>query len=112
MLDLYYKRLPSLTRWKKWVIDNARRKGIVFTYYGRPRLLYKYYASSESGLKAFADRSAVNSIVQGCLGSPTMIELKDEARTLQSMIGEKVRFPDGREGIISSRGTGSIWHVS
>lgn len=67
MLNNYYKRLSRLSKWKDYIISQARKKGMVFTYYGRPRLLYKYYSSSEPGMKSFADRSAVNSIVQGPL---------------------------------------------
>lgn len=109
MLNLYYSRLPKLTRWKKYVVDTARRKGMVFTYYGRPRLLYKYYSSSDPKLKSFADRSAVNSIVQGCLPAHVMIETKDSAIMMNKVFLKKVRLADGREAIPSSRGVGRIW---
>jgi DNA polymerase I-like protein with 3'-5' exonuclease and polymerase domains len=109
MLSLYYARLPNLTRWKKYVIDTARRKGVVFTYFGRPRLLYRYYSSSDPKMKAFADRSAVNSIVQGCLPSCVMIETKSGAELMSTNFLNKIKMPDGRDGIVSARGNGRVW---
>lgn len=43
----------------------ARRSGIVYTKFGRPRRLFYYYSSTDQKVRGFADRSAVNSIVQG-----------------------------------------------
>lgn len=68
LLDNYNAILSQLTRWKQEVIKDARHKGIVYTYFGRPRLLYKYYSSSDNSLHAFADRTAINSPVQGTGG--------------------------------------------
>lgn len=106
MIATYYNRLPHLSRWKKYVIDTARKKGMVFTFFGRPRLLYKFYASSDYKDRAFADRSAVNSIVQGCIPLNLMVELKNSVTLLENTLLKKVVIADGREAIGSSRGTG------
>ena len=65
MFSHFYKGMASVARWIKFNTETARRKGIIFTYYGRPRLLYKYYSSSDKKDWAFADRSATNTICQG-----------------------------------------------
>ena len=44
----------------------TRKKGIAFTYFGRPRNLQMYYNTSDPKKVSFADRSAVNTVVQGC----------------------------------------------
>jgi len=65
LLERYNNTLAKLTAWKKAQIANARRKGIVFSYFGRPRTLYKYYQASDTGLHAFADRCSLNTPIQG-----------------------------------------------
>lgn len=112
---LYDKTLAHLTRWKKSVIDYARKNGMVFTYYGRPRILWQYYASPEKGMKAFADRSAVNSILQGCLPSESFIEGQRAAYKLDSFYGKSLVTFDNREGISTHRGEGQyvmLWSES
>lgn len=114
MLKLYYKRLPNLSRWKDDVIAEARRKGIIFTYYGRPRLLYKYYSSSDYKIKAFADRSAVNSTVQGCLPANVLMEIKDGVILPLNHFGKKliVEHPQGvTEAVVTGRGENFLLYL-
>lgn len=73
LLDHYNSTLSQLTRWKLDMYKEARRKGMVFTYFGRPRVLFSYYNSSNKSDWALADRSAVNSPIQGCLPSFTRV---------------------------------------
>lgn len=57
--------LSSLKKWINYQHQIARKSGLVFTYYGRPRNLQKYYNTSDPKRVALGDRSAVNSPVQG-----------------------------------------------
>jgi len=75
LLERYNKTLPQLTRWKEFMMKDARRKGMVFTYFGRPRMVYMYYNSSSPKDWGFADRTAVNSPVQGTGGDLIRIVL-------------------------------------
>ena len=53
LLDHYNSTLSNLTRWKEEQCKEGRRKGMVFTYFGRPRMLYMYYNSSNKSDWAF-----------------------------------------------------------
>ena len=57
--------LSTLFSWEDRVQERARRVGTVYTYFGRPRRLRSYYQTGKYG---FANRSAVNTIVQGTAG--------------------------------------------
>ena len=86
LLDNYFLTMAQFTRWKEETIKNARRSGFVFTYFGRPRLLYKYYNSSDKSKHAFADRTAVNSPVQGFGGDLIRI---DHIKLYQKFLTDK-----------------------
>lgn len=68
LLDKYNKTLKKATAWKEASIREGRRKGLVFTYFGRPRAVWMYYASSDKGMHGFADRTCMNSPIQGAGG--------------------------------------------
>lgn len=87
MFTDYDRALQYITRWKEYVVKEARSKGMVFTYYGRPRLLWKYYQSSEKGMKAFADRSAINSICQGGHVESTRVLTENGFVEIKSLLG-------------------------
>ena len=61
----YKKALPVLFQWQDRIIDSAKRKGMIQTYFGRPRRLRSYYENRQIG---FANRSAGNTSVQGVAG--------------------------------------------
>ena len=66
--DFYnrYKRaLPTLFQWQDRIIASAKRKGMLQTFFGRPRRLRSYYENRQIG---FANRSAGNTSVQGVAG--------------------------------------------
>lgn len=111
MFNAFHVGMPKVSRWIKYTIDQARRKGILFTYYGRPRLLYQYYSSSDPKKHSFADRSAVNTLCQGCLPTDLHIELKGKAVYLASHLGAKYTIADGREAITSGRRTGQCYLI-
>lgn len=112
MLDLYYARLPKLTKWKESLVRMARQKGIVFTYYGRPRVLNKYYNNSDPKLWSFADRSAVNTVVQGCIPTSIMLEQKGKVSKLSAILGGRVQLADGREAVATARGSNQAMFIS
>jgi hypothetical protein len=111
MFSHFYKGMASVARWIKFNTETARRKGIIFTYYGRPRLLYKYYSSSDKKDWSFADRSATNTICQGCLPVSLHIECKNKAIRLSKFFLTKQTFQDGREGILSARRSGICYFI-
>lgn len=61
----YKKALPTLFQWQDRVIASAKRKGMLQTFFGRPRRLRSYYENRQIG---FANRSAGNTSVQGVAG--------------------------------------------
>ena len=75
LLEHYNQTLPQLSRWRDYMKKEARRKGMVFTYFGRPRMVYMYYNSSNRRDWGFADRTAVNSPIQGTAGDLIRIVL-------------------------------------
>jgi len=83
LLDHYNKTLPALTRWKEGMKKEARKKGIVYTYFGRPREMAHFYNCSDNGMHAFGDRTAVNSPVQGFGGDLIRI---DHCKLLQKFV--------------------------
>ena len=63
--EAYKKALPTLFQWQDRVKAKARRSGEVHTVFGRPRRLRCYYKQKRMG---FADRTSVNTLVQGASG--------------------------------------------
>lgn len=61
----YKKALPVLFQWQDRIIASAKGKGMIQTYFGRPRRLRSYYENRQIG---FANRSAGNTSVQGVAG--------------------------------------------
>lgn len=89
LIDKYYKTLSRLKLWKEEQCRLGRRKGMVFTLFGRPRLVYKYYNSSDSGMQGFADRTCTNSPVQGCVPLNSYFPLKDKVVLLKNLLGTR-----------------------
>lgn len=70
--ELYKKALPTLFSWEKRVQDEAKRKGTVKTFFGRPRRVRGYYQQHKD---SFANRTAVNTQIQGTAGDILKIVL-------------------------------------
>lgn len=68
LLNKYNETLSHAYTWRQAMAKEARRKGLICSYFGRPRILSHYYSSSDKGLWAFADRCAMNSPIQGTGG--------------------------------------------
>lgn len=108
MLEVYKKALPSLTRWKEWIVKQGKKTGFVFSYYGRPRAVYQYFKSSDKSMQGFAERTCLNSPIQACIPSSTFIPLNDSVVRMSSVLGQKCLFSDGKYGIVSGRGSSTI----
>lgn len=65
LLDRWWAAVPVLTRWVEMTKRRARRTGVVYTPFGRPRRLHYYFSSPNRKVRAFAYRTAVNSPIQG-----------------------------------------------
>ena len=61
----YKQALKVLYAWIDRHCRKARRLGTVYTYFGTPRRVRGYFASSEARIRAFGYRTAVNTAVQG-----------------------------------------------
>ena len=61
-----------------------------------PRLLYKYYSSPEPGMRSFADRTAVNSPIQGDVHPDTRIRTNHGYLTIKSLL-KKVKLDSTEE---------------
>ncbi len=65
-LDKYNAGLPQLAAWKSYMKKKAKREDL-FTYYGRPRRMARYFRSDSSWKqRGFGERTALNTVVQGC----------------------------------------------
>lgn len=101
--DGFVKGHPQLFSWMDKVKLFARRNGYTNTYFGRRRWLRQFYAEGSQRMKAFADRSAVNTAVQGTGADVTRIAMvrcdkwlrenqvdRDQARLVLSIHDELV----------------------
>lgn len=77
MLKKWHQKLARIDTWMKLQVKNARKTHFTQTYYGRMRTLDRYYNSSDPGMVGFADRSALNTPVQG--------EVSENARVLTDL---------------------------
>ena len=101
LLNKYFSKLSSLASWQKRMISKARKYGYVKTLFGRPRMLYSYYQSSD--YKA-ADRYACNSPIQGCTPLSGHLETDHSAVRMSTIVGHKIKDVHGSMIIPSHRG--------
>jgi len=73
--DSFKKGMQTLFNWMAKVHSFARKEGYTTTYFGRKRYLHQFYNSSDRKMHAFADRSAVNTAVQGTGAEVTRIAM-------------------------------------
>lgn len=72
----YHKQYAGLTKWKQSIINKARQTGYVTTMSGRRRRLPELNSPDE-GLRAQAERQAVNAVVQGSAADICKIAMID-----------------------------------
>lgn len=112
LLNKYDRATARLTAWKKEVIKNAKRCGLAFTYFGRPRYLLNLFSSSKYSDIAFGERSAVNTTIQGCIvPSCTYVKHVGNLVTADLLMGKKLEFSDKRIGSFSYRGQDECYMV-
>ena len=63
-IDAYFERYPEVKAYMEQLIESARRTGFVTTILGRRRYIPEI-ASQDARMKAFAERTAINTPVQG-----------------------------------------------
>lgn len=66
LVNNFKNKLSTLFAWIDRHKRKVRKKGVAYTYFGRPRRLKWYFRHPDSSKRAFAYRSAVNTVVQGC----------------------------------------------
>jgi len=100
--DGFVKGHPQLFSWMAKMKIFARRHGYTSTYFGRRRWLKQFYDQGTKAMQAFADRSSVNTAVQGTGADVTRIAMVksfnwlnnntdwDEARLVMSIHDELV----------------------
>lgn len=66
LVDDLKTALPTLFTYMDNVIKKARTEHVVYTHFGHPRRLRYFYKSNDFRMRAFADRTALNSPIQGC----------------------------------------------
>jgi DNA polymerase I len=64
LINRFFQTYPGVKRWIEGTRADARRHGFVRTIVGRHRTI-PHIASSNSGLKAQAERQAANTVIQG-----------------------------------------------
>lgn len=104
LLEKYFSTMHKLAEWRDRMIRRARQKGYVCTLFGRPRMLYADYQSSDRFVREAADRFACNSPIQGCTPLHGHLETKDCAVRMEKAVGRKQVGADGKEFIPTHRG--------
>lgn len=80
-LDIWWGVMSTLDAWRKKLWSIGKTAGYVTTYFGRPRRVKTWYNSSSFRAFAFANRTVVNTVVQGGAADimkMAMIRIDDE----------------------------------
>jgi len=75
IFDNFKLGLPTLNSWIQKVHRFARKYGYTTTYFGRKRDLSRFYKMDDRKMHGFADRSSVNTAVQGTGADITRIAM-------------------------------------
>jgi len=73
--DEFRNGLKTLFLWMSKVHIFAKKEGYTTTYFGRKRWLKQFYAKGDRRMDAFANRSAVNTAIQGTAAEITRIAM-------------------------------------
>jgi DNA polymerase-1 len=93
ILNGWWSAVPVLKKWVDQIHKQARREGIVYTYFGRPRRLRHWYASKNWKYISFADRSSISHRVQGTGGDIMRIQLVSIYSKLRNWINKRILLP-------------------
>ena len=103
LLGKYYSLMSNLALWREKMIHRARTKGYVSTLFGRPRMLYTDYQSSDRFDHEAADRYACNSPIQGCTPLNGHLEIENAAVRMSVSIGKRFKDYDKHDIVPSHR---------
>ncbi len=81
-IDRYFLRYQGVHRWIAAVLEQARKDGYVTTILNRIRYLPEINAAN-AGVRAFAERTAMNTPIQGASADIIKVAMKDVARLLE-----------------------------
>ena len=104
LLEKYFTLLFRVRFWRDKMIAKARKQGYVSTLFGRPRMLFNEYMSSNRADHSAADRAACNSPIQGCTPLSGHLETESGAVRMSTILGRKQVAADKRELIPTHRG--------
>jgi len=90
----FTRRLSILMSWIKKVQVFSKKNGYTTTYFGRRRSLKRFYDMKDRKWEAFANRSAVNTCIQGTGAEVTRIAMVKVANWAkkQNLTAEEMRM--------------------
>jgi DNA polymerase-1 len=83
-IDIYFKRYPKIRAFIDGTIAKARQQGYVTTLFGRRRYLPEIEAKNPA-LRQFAERTAVNTVIQGTAADMIKIAMIEIDRLMNEM---------------------------
>lgn len=97
----YDKGMPRLKAWQDEVVRTAKRTGFSRTYFGRTIYLARWFSSPDNGMRAYAERVAKNSTIQGSLINTIYLPSQDgkSYRPWKDFAGQRVDFVDPLSGV-------------
>jgi DNA polymerase-1 len=87
-IDVYFTRYPMIRKFIDATIASARRDGYVTTLFGRRRYFPEIHSKNAS-LRQFAERTAVNTVIQGTAAEMikvAMIEIHKDLENMKSLM--------------------------
>jgi DNA polymerase I len=81
-IDRYFARYAGVQKWIKAVLEQARKDGYVTTLLHRIRYLPEIH-SPNAGIRQFAERTAMNTPIQGTSADIIKVAMRDVARGLK-----------------------------
>lgn len=101
LISDYDKGMPRLKAWQDEVVRTAKRTGFSRTYFGRTIYLARWFSSPDNGMRAYAERVAKNSTIQGSLINTIYLPSQDgkSYRPWKDFAGQRVDFVDPLSGV-------------
>lgn len=101
LISDYDKGMPRLKAWQDEVVRTAKRTGFSRTYFGRTIYLARWFSSPDNGMRAYAERVAKNSTIQGSLINTIYLPSQDgkSYRPWKEFAGQRVDFVDPLSGV-------------
>jgi DNA polymerase I len=88
-IDIYFKRYPMIRAFIVETIAKARQQGYVTTLFGRRRYLPEI-DSKNGALRQFAERTAVNTVIQGTAADMIKIAMIEIDRLMQGKMSKMI----------------------